>query len=254
MSIVREMRERQTMTAAPERSGLGGTALIGCAVLAIAALAVAGWTMWPHTQLPASATIAEKAAPKASPAPAASQPTPTFTGNRLGQADMAPLVQLCVKEDILDNSSPVGNFMTINRQTYATAFAASIDPYRKRTTAELAAFWNSAASCMFQTSAWDPCDIDNRQFAVTTIAASLRVTARLESEPKTPESQKVLATAPQTRQKVLNGLRTSAHNGYLIAADFGSTPPADVKAIFTETKPVANRCPKNTSRPATIIH
>ena len=32
MSIVRQMRERQAMTAAPERSGLGATLLIGCAV------------------------------------------------------------------------------------------------------------------------------------------------------------------------------------------------------------------------------
>lgn len=255
MSLVKEMRERQemsqVMTAVPERSGSGGTVLIGAAALALVALAVAGWIMWPRTQLPASATIAEKAAP-ASP-PSATQPAPAFVGNRLGQADRAPVLEMCVKEDVLDRASPVSHFMAINRQTHATGFAASIDPSRKRTTPELAAFWNSAADCMFRTSAWDACDIDNRQFAVTTIAAALRMTTRLESEPKTAESQKVLATAAQTRQRVLNNLRTSAHNGYLIAADFGASLPPEVKAVFADAKPVANRCPRNTSRSGAII-
>src|SRR6185295_16243757 len=105
MSIVREMRERQGMTAAPERSGLGGTLLIGCAAFAIGILAIVGWKMWPGAKPPAPpASLSNQ--PGASPQAAADQTAPKFSGKRLGEAEHAPLLRTCIKGD---NFEGLGN-------------------------------------------------------------------------------------------------------------------------------------------------
>src|ERR1700752_1125822 len=99
MSIVREMRERHTITPAPERSGLGGTILIGCAAFAIGALAIVGWKMWPAGKAPQTAVAAANQ-PAQQTTPAAT--APIFSGKRLGEAEQAPLLSTCIKGDDFD--------------------------------------------------------------------------------------------------------------------------------------------------------
>ena len=89
MSIVKEMRERQTVTVAPERSGLGGTLLIGCAAFAIGVLAILGWKMWPGAKAPAPSASQH---PSRAALPQARGPgRAEFSGKRLGEAERAPL-------------------------------------------------------------------------------------------------------------------------------------------------------------------
>lgn len=242
MSLVKEMRQQQVMTVAPEPSGFGTIALTAFATLLIGALAIAGWTLWPSS----------RPAPVAStkPQPTVSQPAPSAARQRPGQAEIAPVLNICIKESMSERMSPQAYFMMINSGTNAGAFAKSINPNRPRSTRELAEFWNTVAECLFQQSSWNPCDVDNRAFAVAAITASVRqsvlLATSLEGQPdaKSQSVQTLLANTARSKQAVLNGLRTNAHNGFFVAADFEPAPPPEIKAIFAQAKPVANRCPR----------
>ena len=88
MSIVKEMRERQTVAVSSSSSGLGSILLIGCAAFAIGVLAIAGWKMWPggRSAVPA---ISLGNQPGALPQAAAS-PAPKFSGTAVGRSRPGP--------------------------------------------------------------------------------------------------------------------------------------------------------------------
>jgi hypothetical protein len=248
MSIVREMRERQTMTAAPERSGLGGTLLIGCAAFAIGAIAIVGWKMWPGLK-----TTQTAAAVAGQPSPTSNAPgvaLPTFSGKRLGEAEHAPLLRICIKKELAGDMDPQGFYKMITLASTFSNLGSIINPKEFKNGGEIAVFWNMIAECVYQQNSWSLCDPDNRQLAVTSASGSIREGARLagmlskHAEGKSSAGQKILALNTRAREQVLNSLRTRVRNGYLIAADFGFLPPPEIKAILAQTKTVANGCAK----------
>jgi hypothetical protein len=248
MSIVREMRERQTITAAPERSGLAGTVLIGCAAFAIGALAIVGWKMWPGARAPQAAVASANQPAPVSATPAAA--APTFSGKRLGEAEHAPLLRTCVKNELAGEMDPQAFYQMITLAGTIGAIGSMINPAEFKNGGELAIFWNTIAECVFQQNSWALCDPNNRQLAVTSASAAIRQGARLaetisgHAEGKSRSAQQILALNTRAREQVLDGLRTRVRNGYLIADDFGPVQPPEIKAILTQTKTVANGCAK----------
>jgi hypothetical protein len=243
MSIVREMRERQTMTAAPERSGLGGTLLIGCAAFALGALAIAGWNMWPVLKAPPSA-VANQPAPKSS-SPAAAPPT--FSGKRLGEAGFAPLLRTCMKGDDFTGLGDVNNSQAMYHvlTTVGTASrVASLIGAQTGGGVQLTDYWRLIADCVYQQNSWSLCDPDNRALAIESGGAFIRGAAVVAADPNGRAGPMVLRDNAQSRDRVLEALRTRVRNGYLIADDFGPIQPPEIKAILAQTKTVANGCAK----------
>jgi hypothetical protein len=243
MSIVREMRERQVMTAAPERSGLGGTLLIGCAAFAIGALAIAGWKMWPAPKAPLS-PVANQPAPKSS-SPAAAPPT--FSGKRLGEAGFAPLLRTCMKGDDFAGLGDVNNPQAMYHVLTTVGTASRVGALLGAETgggAQLTEYWGEIANCVYRQNSWNLCDPDNRALAIESGGAFIRGAAVVAADPKGRAGPMVLRDNAQSRDRVLEALRTRVRNGYLIAADFGPIQPPEIKTILTETKTIANGCAK----------
>jgi hypothetical protein len=242
MSIVREMRERQPITAAPERSGLTGTILIGCAAFAIGALAIVGWKMWPGTKLPP----ATDQGGANSNAPAVS--LPAFSGKRLGEAEQAPLLGTCITGEDFDPFGGAKNPQAVYSlmKTVGTGFRiATLIGAETGSSGQLTDNWRIIAECVYRQNSWNLCNPDNRALAIESAGAFIRGVAITNAEgPKGRGGQIIVRENAQSRDRVLDALRTRVRNGYLIAADFGPVQSAEIKAILAETKTVANGCAK----------
>lgn len=245
MSIVREMRERQVMTAAPERSGLGSTLLIGFAAFAIGALAIVGWTMWPGTNAPVPAVAAANQ-PGGSPQ-AANQPAPKFSGKRLGEAAQAPLLAACTKGDNFEgigNGSPQAVYAVLTMMGTATRIASLAG--ENGNSSQLVDWWRLIADCVYQQNSWNLCEPNNRALAIESASAFIRGAAAIAASP--PQGRAgpiVLRNNAQSRERVLDALRSRVRNGYLIADDFGAVQPSEIKALLAEMKTIANGCAKS---------
>ena len=242
MSNIRDMRERQT--AAPERSGLGGTLLIGCAAFAIGALAIAGWKMWPGAKAPV-ATVVNQAAPSSS-APVAA--APVFSGKRLGEAEHAPLLKTCIRGDDFEGLGSTSNPQAVYRLLKTVGTASRLMSVMGRETGgsvKLADYWRVLADCVYQQNSWNLCDADNRVLAIESGGAFIRNAAVVAANP--PQGRAgpmILRNNAQSRERVLDALRTRVRNGYLIADDFGPLQTPEIKNILAETKTIANGCAK----------
>ena len=245
MSIVREMRERQVMTAAPDRSGFGGTLLIGCAAFAIGALAIMGWKMWPGAT-PSAPVAASGSQPGASPQAALGQPAPTFSGKRLGEAAHAPLLAACVKGDNFDgfgNGNPQAVYAMLGMMGTATRLASLVG--ENGNSSQLVDYWRLIADCVYQQNSWNLCEPNNRSLAIELASAFVRGAAAIAASP--PQGRAgpvVLRNNAQSRERVLDALRARVRNGYPIADDFGPMLPPEIKTLLAETKPIANGCAK----------
>ncbi|MEJ0078082.1 MAG: hypothetical protein WDO17_22105 [Alphaproteobacteria bacterium] len=247
MSIVREMRERQTITAAPARSGLGGTVLIGCAAFAVGALAIVGWKMWPAANAPQSAAATNQPAPPAN-SPAA--PAPAFSGKRLGEAEQAPLLATCIKNE---DFGGFGDAAATNPQaayslmkTVGTGFRiATLIGAETGSGAQLTDNWRIIAECVYRQNSWTLCNPHNRALAIESTGAFIRGAGAVLADPPKGRGGPILVREyGQARERVLDALRTRLRNGYLIAEDFGPVQPAEIKGILAETKTIANGCAK----------
>ena len=246
MSIVREMRERQGMSAAPERSGLMGTVLIGCAAFAIGAAAIVGWKMWPARNAPA-ATVAGN---QPGPAPAvASDAAPKFSGKRLGEAEQAPLLATCIKHDDFggfgDNPNPQAAYALMKTLGAGVRIATLIGA-ETGNGGQLVDNWRIIAECVYRQNSWSLCHPDNRVLAIESAGAFVRgANAVLADPPKGRGGPATVREYTQARERILDALRTRIRNGYLIADDFGPVQPAEIKALLAGTKTIANGCAKS---------
>lgn len=244
MSIVREMRERQTISAGPERSGLIGTVLIGCMAFAIGAAAIVGWRLWPGANAPA--------APASQPAPApaiAADAALKFSGKRLGEAEQAPLLAGCIKHEDFggfgDNTNPQAAY-ALMKTLGATVRIATLIGAETGGGGQLTDNWRIIAECVYRQNSWSLCQPDNRVLAIESAGAFIRgAAAVLADPPKGRAGPTIVREYTQARERILDALRTRVRNGHLIAEDFGPVQPAEIKAILTETKTIANGCAKS---------
>jgi len=245
MSIVREMRERQGMSAAPERSSLTGTVLIGCLAFAIGAAGIAGWRLWPAWKAP-GATVAGHQ-PGSAPALAADA-TPKFSGKRLGEAEQAPLLATCIKHDDFggfgDGSNPQAAY-SLMKTVGAGLRIATLIGAETGNGGQLIDNWRIIAECVYRQNSWSLCQPDNRVLAIESAGAFVRgATALLADPPKGRGAAATVREYGQARERILDALRTRVRNGYLIAEDFSPVQPPEIKALLVETKTVANGCAK----------
>ena len=246
MSIIREMRERQTMTAAPERSGLAGTLLIGCAAFAIGALAIAGWKMWPGAKAARATTAVTTQPIQAGNTPAAAPPA--FSGKRLGEAEHAPLLATCIKHDDFggfgDAPNPQAAYSLMKTLGTGLRIATLIGAETGKGD-QLIDNWRIIAECVYRQNSWSLCHPDNRVLAIESAGAFIRgAGAVLADPPKGRAGPALVRDYTQARERILDALRTRVRNGYLIADDFGPVQPPEIKAILAQTQTVANGCTK----------
>ncbi len=245
MSIVKEMRERQTVVVSSSSSGLGSILLIGCAAFAIGVLAIAGWKMWPGSKSAVPAFSLGNQ-PGALPQAAAS-PAPKFSGKRLGEAAQAPLLAACAKGDNFEgfgNGSPQAVYAMLNMMGTATRIGSMVGA-EGANSSQLVDYWRLIAECVYQQNSWNLCEPNNRAIAVESALAFIRGAAAVAADPPRGRgTAAALRNNAQSRERVLDALRARVRGGYLIADDFGAFRPAEIRTILAETKPIGNGCAK----------
>jgi hypothetical protein len=240
MTLVRGMRER-TITPPPIRSGIAGMIVLAVVAFAVGAGGILAWKRFAGSSpLPVAS---------ASPPAAASNkaPAPKFAGNRLGRAGTAPLLRTCVKGETFET------FINLNAQAIYTVMTTASTMMRTGPLVgaptgdptQLADQWREIADCVYQQNSWHLCDADNRALAVESASGFLRFAAQIPANPMTMrDEQTLLRDVAQTRQRVLEALRTRLRNGHIIASDFGPLQPTEIKALLADTKTVGNGCAK----------
>jgi len=232
MSTGREMRERLTPSSS-EQSSLLPTILVGVAAFAIGVAAIVAWKMIPTSKLPAVFARSEPAVPK-------------FTGNRLGRAELAPLLRACIKVDLANGMTPEVLYSVITAAGTLGSIAPLFGSKEFDNRGQLTEYWKMIAECVYQQNSWQLCDLDNRALAVESASAFIRNSAYVAAQPagKSRPDQTILADYARVTQRVLDTLRMRVRNGQLIAADFGPLPPPEIKTVLTETRTTANGCDK----------
>ena len=235
MPSVRELREQLQTSQPSERSDLPTVVLLGVAAFVIGAIAIMAWTYLSSPQSPSVAVAAGN-----------EQPAPKFDGRRVGHAGTAPLLRVCINSSSLADAFDGGDPQAVLAVLSAAEAAARLGPLfgaKGGNPGQLSEYWRELADCVYRQNSWTLCDIDNRALAVETASAFIRQAARLAANPPTSRDvQSVLAGNASARERVLGALRERARNGQLIAADFGTLVPAEIKRVLTETRPTANAC------------
>lgn len=244
MSIVKEMRERQTITVSSGSSGLGGTVLVGCAAFAIGILAIAGWKIWPGAKSSAPSNQPGAAASSA----VANQP-PKFSGKRLDEAEHAPLLATCVADE------GFGGFGDTKNPQAAYAMMKMLGTHVRVATLigaetgngiQITDNWRIIAECVYRQNSWNLCNPNNRALAIESAEAFVRrAAAVIANPPKGSSGQTTAREYSQARERVLDALRSRVRNGYLIANDFSFVQSPEIKKVLSETKTVANGCEKS---------
>jgi hypothetical protein len=231
-----QVRHQVTIGGARKSSlALGVVILAG---LALGALAIVGWRQLPPMQDFTALLPSDEG--------------PNFTGKRVGRAATAPLLKMCVTNEMLELAPGAdpdpGTLLEILN---AAGTAASLKPVFgsrvRRSGARLAMMWGLVADCVYKQNGWQLCDIDNRALAVNAAGAFLRQ-ADLAEKAKAEGSEiqdDDLREIGRMRDRVLDTLRLHARNGVLIASDFGTFAPAVVWRVLKANQPDRNDCEKH---------
>ncbi|MCC6777519.1 MAG: hypothetical protein IT537_12950 [Hyphomicrobiales bacterium] len=224
MSIDQEMREQLALSSASSsHSGLLTTILVGVVAFAVGAGAILAWRTISATRSPGVAAVIEP-------------PAPTFTGQRLGRAEQAPLLRTCAKIEPGSGMTPEMFYAALTTVNTIGRIAPMVGSKELDIRGQLSEPWRMIAECVFQQNGWALCDVDNRALAVASASALVRNATQVSPSERSRTSG---------TQRVLDAVRMRVRNGQLIAADFGYFPPPEIKAILAETKPIANGCEKS---------
>lgn len=232
MPNIRELRQQQ-MSQPDERSGgFVTTALIGVVAFIVGALAIMAWPLLTSFKSQPVETASE-------------QPAPTFAGKRIGRAGTAPLLRLCMRGEtfsLLEGADPDAFLALLNAHSTASRLAPLIGGKVSGGT-QFTEFWGEIADCVYRQNSRALCDADNRALAAEAATGFIRQSARIiATPPSTPDDHAILTNVSNIRERVLDSLRARLQNGYLIAADFGPLPPADIKKLLVAAKPATNPC------------
>ncbi|MGB7256560.1 MAG: hypothetical protein WBD48_00610 [Pseudolabrys sp.] len=232
MADFRELRTRQTWQVAERRSMLP-TVLGVIAAFAVGGLLVVGWN-----RMPAPAQWLPFLSNETADSP------PAFSGNRVGRAETAPMLNRCVTKDMFGISGDAPMQSAILWQALSTGstmsrVASLFGQSNHDGEAELVTRWAEVADCVYRQNRVNFCDIDNRALAVEAANSFLRLSGPVGAKRSASADARAIV---QTRRRVVDELKVLVANGELIASDFGALAPPAVRGALAVTKTVANGC------------
>lgn len=236
MINIEEYRARQVRQ--PTRwSSLFSTAAAAAGAFVISAFAVLNWDKIPGPKQLVS-LLSEPAEP---------DNKLSFSGNRIGLSETAPLLKIC-KNVALDVDPDRKVEPTILLQFLASAgnsdrlTVAHQDP-RDHTAVEHAAKWGAVADCVYRSNSLALCDINNRALAVQTANTFVIQADEIASKPESySANQTEVQSLAQVKSRVLDSMQYLVRTGVLIASDFTPLAPASVRQTLAKADPEQNAC------------
>lgn len=236
---INEFRARHVRPPA-DRPALLPTVAGAAACFIISALAVLYWDRIPGPSqwVPMLSGSAE------------SNNTPSFSGDRVGRSETAPLLKTCVTKNVLavDPGREIEpgilfQFLVDARAQGRVTAALGAPP--QHAAVEVAGKWGGVADCVYRADSRDLCDIDNRALAVQSANTFLVQADQISSNPASfaADLGEVFALT-QVQSRVLDSLKYLARKGVLIASDFAPFAPTAVRQAFADVKPEQNACAK----------
>jgi hypothetical protein len=223
-----------------DRSALLQTMAGAAACFIISALAVLYWEKIPapNQWMPMLTGSAE------------SSNTPSFSGDRVGRSETAPLLKTCVTKKVLavDPGREIEpgilfQFLVAARAQGRVTAALGAPP--QHSAVEVATKWGDVADCVYRADSRDLCDIDNRALAVQAANTFLVQADQIASNPASFAADLgEVGALSQVQSRVLESLKYLAVKGVLIASDFAPFAPTPVRRAFADIKPEQNACAK----------
>ena len=236
---IHEYRARQYAQSA------GGSSLLATVAGAIFAFAISAATVLYWDKIPGPSQWMSLLAGSAEPDGILS-----FSGDRIGRSEIAPLLKTCVTKDLLDihpgrenDPAKLLQFMVTARN--AERPTAALGRRHQNAAVELAANWGVIADCVYGTNSWKLCDIDNRALAVQAANTFVVQADQIASNPETfTANQTEVDSLTQVKSRVLDSLQYLVRTGALIASDFAPFAPAAIRQTLGKAEPEQNACAK----------
>lgn len=255
MKMIHEMRKQQAWKAQKSASSLP-IILAAAMAFGIGLLGVSGIVRAP-TLLQAKTQLMPVA-----PREAASAGVSIDTSlHRVGRAETAPLLKLCVPFSRLGfehvDKVPPGDLYRILQTTSGFSRIASVAGIKQNAVDEVqfAAVWGDVADCIYRQNGWMLCDPDNRALAIEAATTLIRQLAAATKSDKQADQRErksfsmsaqqrayALRNAEAIKTRVLASLRAHAGEGRLIAEDFGLFTPSAITEVVKDIKPTRDGC------------
>jgi len=152
-------------------------------------------------------------------APAEADTKLSFSGDRVGRSEIAPLLKICVTKDLaLDADSnreidPAKLFQSLVSARRADPLTAATDAPRGYGAVELAAKRGLVADCVYRLNSWGLCDVDNRAFEVQAANTFLGQADQIASKPETfSANQTEIESLKQVKSRVLDSMQYLVRN------------------------------------------
>ena len=156
-------------------------------------------------------------------APAEADNKLTFSGERVGRSETAPLLKICVTKDVVRDADsdreidPAKLFQILASARHADRLTTP----RDHGAVELAAKWGAVADCVYRSNSSGLCDIDNRALAVQSANTFLSQADQIASKPENYSANQVeVDSLTQMKSRVLDSMQDLVRNGVLIVSDF----------------------------------
>jgi hypothetical protein len=178
---------------------------------------------------------------------------------RLGSADAAPLLKVCVPFAKTGDGQDGGRgeaYRALQSASSMSRVAALAGiKHKEIDDTQFAAIWGEIADCVYRQSGWMLCDPDNRALAVEAAGTFIRQLATADKAEKFVEGRNIgqhgpngeprayaLQNAAAVKGRVLSGVRSQVAEGRLTVSDFGMLVPSEITQIIRETKVSRNAC------------
>ncbi|MCC6780989.1 MAG: hypothetical protein IT537_30830, partial [Hyphomicrobiales bacterium] len=206
MKMIHEMRERQAWQE-PKRTSplpivLGAVIAFGIGLLGVTGVVRAPNLFQAKTQM----------VPVAPRDVGPSEVTIDTSARRVGRAETAPLLKMCVPFSRLGfehvDRVPPGDLYRILQTASGMSRVAAMAGIKQNAVdeAQFAAVWAEVADCIYRQNGWMLCDPDNRALAVeaaSTLIRQLSTAAKIEKQADPREKKKPFALDGQDRSYAL---------------------------------------------------
>lgn len=179
--------------------------------------------------------------------------------SRLGNADAAPLLNVCIPFARLSSGQDVNHagIYRMLKSASSTSRIAALANIKQKAMDDIqfATVWGQIADCVYRLNGPMLCDPDNRALAVEAASTLVRQLATAERTGKFVGSHNIgplglsgdehvaaLRNAYIAKDRVLSGIRAQVVDGRLTANDFGIMVPVEITKVIRETKVSRNAC------------
>ncbi len=236
MINIEEYRARQI------RQPTRWSSLFATALAAVGAFVIGGYAVLNRDKIPGPSQWISLLS-----APAEADSKLSFSGERVGRSETAPLLKICVTKDVVRDADsdreidPAKLFQILASARHADRVTSP----RDHGAVELATKWGAVADCVYRSNSSGLCDIDNRALAVQAANTFLSQADQIASKPENFSANQVeVESLTQMKSRVLDSMQDLVRNGVLIVSDFTQFTPASVRKTLAKSDPEKNACAK----------